>query len=552
MDESEELRIQHTNSTDMFEDSFTPDNENGKRTDSASRKKSEIDWDSRNSVMETLRYIQEENPQIEAIFLESDEGGDDDNSDHDNSIIETSVDPISVQSKTAGNKVHTENDQANLSIKRTLIPNHNSPFTVREVSPYKIPSSLIQNSNTIALQEESKGSTPKRYLVIPKEVVPIFANSKGPISLNVPGIGPLLIQKPSEIISGPNAHLDLQSCLAELDPSFKKQQKPPEYNPLSDIKFFCWRLRKGVKRDLDGFSMYDRLGFYKAEQRRGLDCAANLKFTIANLERSIALLKRKISSSYNFKFEDFANRKGKRGRKRKMNYDQVREKTNGRKRYAESETSDSDSSLSNDDLLLTRKVVVLNSAKNNPFIKKRGPGRPRKYPLPVGKQTPGRPKNTASPAKYSAGESNKSTPIVKGKRGRPRKVQNMGDEEKKLYFESLYDITPCYISVDHCDVPQEVLESYVTTEYSEQFTVIDNLKEFESKIDTTKPLLVVNEKQWGTLNLPQVSEANNMVYPVTDDSKIPFSMKLTAVRYNLRFVKPDILFRHLSGEKTDN
>ncbi|KAH1024008.1 uncharacterized protein LOC109534003 [Dendroctonus ponderosae] len=548
MDESEVVRIEHTNSTDLFEDSFRPDNQNGKRTNAAGRKMRHIDWDSRNSVMETLRHIQEENPQIEAIFLESDEGDDEDD-DNAITIIEDSVDPIAVQSKKASNKAQTENNQVNLPSNRPLICNTNSPFTVREVSPYKIPSSLIQNSNTIALQEDSKGTTPKRYLVIPKEVVPIFANAKGPISLNVPGIGPLLIQKPSEIISGPNAQLDLQSCLADLDSSFKKQPKTPEYNPLCDSKFFCWRLRKGVKRDLDGFSMYDRLGFYKAEQRRGLDCAANLKFTIASLESSIALIKRKISSSYNIEFKEFANNKGKRGRKRKLYYDQSREKSNGRRRNAETETSDTDSSLSNDGLLLTRKVVVLNNAKSNDstFVKKRGPGRPRKYPLPVHKM-PGKP----SPVKYSGEEAIKCTPIVKGKRGRPKKVENMGGEEKIKYFQSLYDITPCYILVNHCDIPEEVMENYVETQYPEQFTVIDNLKEFENKIDNAKPLLVVNEKQWGTLNLPQVSEANNMVHPVTDDSKIPFSMKLTAVRYNLRFVKPDILFRHLSGEKIDN
>ncbi|ERL90297.1 hypothetical protein D910_07649 [Dendroctonus ponderosae] len=231
MDESEVVRIEHTNSTDLFEDSFRPDNQNGKRTNAAGRKMRHIDWDSRNSVMETLRHIQEENPQIEAIFLESDEGDDEDD-DNAITIIEDSVDPIAVQSKKASNKAQTENNQVNLPSNRPLICNTNSPFTVREVSPYKIPSSLIQNSNTIALQEDSKGTTPKRYLVIPKEVVPIFANAKGPISLNVPGIGPLLIQKPSEIISGPNAQLDLQSCLADLDSSFKKQPKTPEYNPL--------------------------------------------------------------------------------------------------------------------------------------------------------------------------------------------------------------------------------------------------------------------------------------------------------------------------------
>lgn len=61
------------------------------------------------------------------------------------------------------------------------------------------------------------------------------------------------------------------------------------------LKHHCWNMRRHRKLDLDGFTAWDRLGFYKAEAARAKRCQKNLDTIIESLTNSVMQLKKELT-----------------------------------------------------------------------------------------------------------------------------------------------------------------------------------------------------------------------------------------------------------------
>lgn len=451
-------------------------------------------------------------------------------------------------------------------------------------------SKLLASSNILELSLNSEPNSRKKYLVIPNNVLQIFKQMNDSVSINIPGIGAVCVRNPAELVE----HKPLDSIEKP-----QKEQKPPkpvvrEYNPLTDPKFRCWKYRHNVKRDLEGFSYYDRMGFYRAEVARAAACANKTKMLVGQLESS---LKRKISEFNNFKKgirrkvydpqsieirDKFVMQRNKRNVKRiRDSIIKQRANTKGNKKekllregpgnlqdhcYSMSmierrkmlDQNGEPSATAESDLLITKKVVILKNEDRQPKRRKmsgtktlessthsnkpvkRKPGRPTKYTDNIpGKRKPRRPKKLIEEIPHKPGRRNK----IK---------QNLDDNKSEKPDEVKFNT--CYVDLSHEPITKEYLDTLKEFYNNpEHLKIITTLRDFQSSVDVSKPILVVNKSQWTTINLEELSLTNNIVWPVSGTGELfPPWIGLTASTYNIKFVQPDILCKYLSGEREND
>ncbi|XP_050306658.1 uncharacterized protein LOC126743557 isoform X2 [Anthonomus grandis grandis] len=392
------------------------------------------------SIFDTLRDIQENNPQVEAVFIE----------EEDDAKGSSLYDPKS--------PFHSESSDDVQFIKEEIAPAFkpvapSDYITVKAMSPSQMNPSIMQQGHTIVLQDGTQNNSKStKLLVIPKDVIPVLAKTKGPLAINVPGIGPLLIPKPADMFQSTQKTLNqpiIQTTVIE------KKPKVLRYEPLRDPKFFCWLYRAHLKRDLDGFSMKDRLGFYKREQERCRMCVTKLRGAISKLEKSIAESKHRLVDirykNSSFKLVDINSIKAepktfvrkRYARKKHLEFEQLR-----REHVLESRYSSTDSE---DGLLVTKKVVPLHDdlRNNEPqVVSRRGRGgrfNTLKYP----------------PVKVEV------TVRHQRQRGRPRK-RGRGRWNSVTVKEEAHSF--------HKD---PLLSAFKET----TFHVIDNLRQFQQELD---------------------------------------------------------------------
>lgn len=443
-------------------------------------------------------------------------------------------------------------------------------------------SQLLASSNVLELSMNSEPNSRKKYLVIPNDVLQLFKQMHGSVSINIPGIGAVCVRNPAELTE----QKPLENT--EKPPKEKKPPKSPvraEYDPLTDPKFRCWKYRQNVKRDLEGFSYYERMGFYRADVARSAACANKNKLLVHQLELSLKKTEEELKN-----FKDFTSkrmyypqsvdirdqfvmqrysknvkrvrdsiiksRENMKGFKNKNPPDHcysmsMRRKMLDQDAYHPSGTPESD-------LLITKKVVILKDQESPPKrrkmsgtqesttplneIVKRKPGRPRKYSddTPV-KRKPGRPKKQTKEIPYKPS----------GRRNKVKSEQNIDDNKKEA--DDVKFNTPCYVDLSQQTITKEYLDTLKEFYNNpENLKIITTLREFQSSVDVSKPILVVNKNQWTTINLEESSLTNNIVWPISGSGEFPPWIGLTATTYNIKFVQPDILCKYLSGEREND
>lgn len=404
-------------------------------------------------------------------------------------------------------------------------------------------SKLLASSNILELSLNSEPDSRKKYLVIPNDVLQLFKQMNGSVSINIPGIGAVCVQNPGELTE--------QKPLENIEKPLIKEQKPPKppvknYDPLTDPKFRCWKYRHNVKRDLEGFSYYERMGFYRADVARAAACANKTKLLVYQLELS---LKKKETEFNNYKKttkirDKFVMQRYSKNIKRmKENLkDHCYSMSNNarRKQNEIRKMLDQDAATSESDLLITKKVVILKDEDNQPKRRKmsetlessstssnetvkRKPGRPKKYTNTIpGKRKPGRPKKLIEEIK--------------------------SEKPDDIKFN-----TPCYVDLSQDPTNKECLDTLKEFyDNPEHLKIITTLQDFQSSVDVSKPILVVNKNQWSAINLEESSLTNNIVWPVSGTGEFPPWIGLTANTYNIKFVQPDILCKYLSGEREND
>lgn len=63
---------------------------------------------------------------------------------------------------------------------------------------------------------------------------------------------------------------------------------------ITKLKHPCWSNKRHRKLDMDGFSAYDRLGFYKSDSQRSKKCQKNVDSIIENLRNSIVKIQEEL------------------------------------------------------------------------------------------------------------------------------------------------------------------------------------------------------------------------------------------------------------------
>lgn len=461
--------------------------------------------------------------------------------------IEPGVPPLVMLSQS-GEKSNNTNRSKFIANKVTP-----PPLLVQKIA-LQDASKLLASSNILELSLNSEPNSRKKYLVIPNDVLQLFKQMNGSVSINIPGIGAVCVQNPGELTE--------QKPLVNIEKPLKEQKpaKPPvkNYDPLTDPKFRCWRYRHNGKRDLEGFLYYERMGFYRADVARAAACANKTKLLVYQLELS---LKRDEGDINNFKRntkigDTFVMQRYSKNVKRSRNSTikpraNIKENLqdhcysmssiNARRKQNEiRKMLDQDAATLESDLLITKKVVILKDEDNQPKRRKmsetptlessttvkRKPGRPKKY-TDTGKRKPGRP------------------PLKPNRRNKINLCDIKSEQPDDVKFN-----TPCYVDLSQEPTTKECLDTLEEFYNNpEHLKIITTLRNFQSSVDVSKPILVVNKNQWSAINLEESSLTNNIVWPLSGTDEFPPWIGLTANTYNIKFVQPDILCKYLSGER---
>lgn len=117
-------------------------------------------------------------------------------------------------------------------------------------------------------------------IIIPHNVMPNISKSMGPVLINIPEVGPLVISNDPQAAKAKPNQFKAQQLSLNLDAIDQNQDNGDTTKTVSKIKDltlrdkkFCWTFNTTRKRDLEGFSSSDRLGFNKAEMRKAAKCA---------------------------------------------------------------------------------------------------------------------------------------------------------------------------------------------------------------------------------------------------------------------------------------
>lgn len=116
-------------------------------------------------------------------------------------------------------------------------------------------------------------------IIIPHNVMPNINKSMGPVLINIPEVGPLVISNDPQAAKVKPNQFETQQLSLNLDAVDQNRDcEDATKNALKTKalvlrdKRFCWTFNSARKRDLDGFSSSDRLGFNKAETRKAKKC----------------------------------------------------------------------------------------------------------------------------------------------------------------------------------------------------------------------------------------------------------------------------------------
>ncbi|XP_066262210.1 uncharacterized protein [Euwallacea similis] len=480
------------------------------------------------SVVDTLKAFQLENPQIETVFIASDE-------EEPDFVKRHFAD--SPDNEASSNLEHDYEVKHDVSQDpHTQLPNTNATFLAKPITerdllrirPPPISRNILKSSSLIDITDKNNPEA-KKFLVIPSDVLPLFAQSKGAVSISIPGVGPVVLPKPVEFCKAMGYQV----------PSALKPKLPPPYDPLSDYKFRCWRYQKNRKRDLDGFTMSDRLGFYQAEVYRTKYCVDTMNSVVKNLQLSLDKSKHELRKlvGYNCEVKELPTVGKRRGRK-KMKSQKIKAKTmtiaqrknltnllSWKKHFNESSEDEKPLKIegTNTSVKQQKRSSSSDLEEETPVnvVKKNKVGRPRK----IQKATPETSLKSDIPAQ-----------TVKRGRGRPRIIR-LNEEET---------------------LPKKANEPKWGRRKAASFSpsdtqIIDSLKDFQGAIESSKPILVVNDQQqWNSSNIAQLSVKNNVVYPLKRLEELPSSIESLAKEYNVKFVKPNVLCKYLAGEREED
>ncbi|CAG9767526.1 unnamed protein product [Ceutorhynchus assimilis] len=464
--------------------------DNGFVCTSKSQKEISSSQDDRKTILDKLRSIQEGNPNIEAVFIEDEEDtkqtlaqpassrsngeetveseeAENNISDEDtSSASETEYfhnSPKTASAKTsstpnANRLVGKQTVAQNLSPKPNItstkstlsIPCRNPPPTpliVKQVSPSTLTANFLKNSNRIVLNKQNGSG--KEILVIPDEVLPFIASSVHPITLTVPGVGAVVLNKSNTVTPRPQ-------------PVPKPPVDPPTYHPLCDPKYQFWKYRKGIKRDLEGFSINDRLGFYRAEQNRSRICVQYYENTIRKMNKETEVLSRQFG-------------------------------------------------------LLPKSVEI-------PQVKKIRKARKKTIKKPKGNNlTPIQKKNLHVIKKWKEHfkkESENQTELSSSEDDEnllDRKLRL--EREKKREAKKQKTVRKCVlnkkkskkIKVERSPQTNPYLKKYKT--YESTCKIINNLEDLELEMNPDQPVLVINEENYLSWDFEKLRLKNNLVYP---------------------------------------
>ncbi|XP_066156033.1 uncharacterized protein [Euwallacea fornicatus] len=480
------------------------------------------------SVVDTLKAFQLENPQIETVFIASDE-------EEPGFVKRHFVD--SPDNEASSNLEHDyEVKHEVYQEPHTQLPNTNATFLAKPITerdllrirPPPISRNILKSSSLIDITDKNNPEA-KKFLVIPSDVLPLFAQSKGAVSISIPGVGPVVLPKPVEFCKAMGYQV----------PSTLKAKLPPPYDPLSDYKFRCWRYQKNRKRDLDGFTMSDRLGFYQAEVYRTKYCVDTMNSVVKNLQLSLDKSKHELRKlvGYNCEVKELPAVRKRRGRK-KMKSQKIKAKTmtlaqrknltnllSWKKHFNES--SEDEKSLKTEDTNTPMKQQKRSSSSD---LEEEAPV------TVVKKNKVGRPRKIQKATTETSVKSDIPPQTVKRGRGRPRIIRlNEEDTLPKKANEPKWG--------------RRKAASLLPSDIQ----IIDSLKDFQGAIKSSKPILVVNDQQqWNSSNIAQLSVKNNVVYPLKKIEELPSSIELLAKEYNVKFVKPNVLCGYLAGEREED
>ncbi|KAJ8916224.1 hypothetical protein NQ315_016363 [Exocentrus adspersus] len=255
-------------------------------------------------------------------------------------------------------------------------------------------------------------------IVIPHNVMPSIDQAVGPVLINIPEVGPLVISNDphaAKLRSNQMQHVSLNYDALGANrgtPSVIKLKnqdslKAPQtqttpnsrYGHLNEVlwdKKYCWTYNRFRKRDLEGFTCNDRLGFTMAETKRVGKCEKILSAAVKKLETKL--------KEQEEAYENFSVLKMKSNKVKLVQINSIikpKRRRRGRKIKQEVEAlpvnDDVDMEGYHDGLLLTKKVVILNDhhkeVKRNPAVGSRKTstgkvGRPRKRPRKDIQMTP--------------------------------------------------------------------------------------------------------------------------------------------------------------------
>ncbi|XP_018575588.1 uncharacterized protein LOC108914297 [Anoplophora glabripennis] len=282
-------------------------------------------------------------------------------------------------------------------------------------------------------------------IIIPHNVMPNISKSMGPVLINIPEVGPLVISNDPQSNKTKSSQCKTQQLSLNLDALDQNPDcesliaRKMKEQALRDKKF-CWTFNSTRKRDLDGFTASDRLGFNKTEAKRARMCEKAINTVLSKFRVSLinkideyekfnkALLRRDKIKLVKINSIIRANEETKKKRSKSNKCESDVPKKQETSNSLQSNFVDNFMKMDDydSDLLVTKKVVILNSRNKEVELK--------------------RPTNEGS-AKKMASVRRKSVKEVS-------KV--LKDNNRKKY--SHFKIKPCYVQISK---DKRVEEAYI-------------------------------------------------------------------------------------------
>ncbi|KAJ8951786.1 hypothetical protein NQ318_019759, partial [Aromia moschata] len=332
-------------------------------------------------------------------------------------------------------------------------------------------------------------------IVIPHNVMPNFDQSIGPVLINIPKVGPLVITTdPKAKKTNTTAKSTAGQEIFNLDAVADKPKK--NATPRCATRNSAGPTSWDARGDLDGFAFSDRLGFNRAEARRATKCFKRLETIVANKTNQLI--------AQTTAYDEFKRSLTKEKDIKLVKINEIVGKASG-----ETHTSQADEAAAagyDSDLLLTKKVVILTGSGK---IKAK-----RKGKLDVDPKT-----------KLSKRERiRKFKERILASRARPRNVHDP------------YGLRPCYVDMIRDERAEEACRKLVRNRIRQrrsngavrqpklpekffedisglfQSRVIRSEERFRREMNFLKPMLIVKENNLCLIDYSAEFSKNNIVY----------------------------------------